>query len=85
MNHFKFDHESSTIPALLTIEVSYTPYYREATYDSPSEFDADDVSYRVMCDKLDMTECIDNSNFRELHDEIETAVNTEISNHFFNL
>ena len=85
MNHFKFDHESSVIPALLTIEVSYNPYYREATYDSPAEFDADDVSYRVLCDKLDMTDCIDNSNYRELQTEIAFAVNTEISNHFFNL
>jgi hypothetical protein len=85
MNHFRFELESNHIPATLTIEVSYIGYYREATYYDPSEFDTDEVSYKVFCDKLEITQSIDNSNFRELQDEIENAVSAEITNDFFNL
>jgi hypothetical protein len=84
MNHFKFEHDCNIIPATLTIEVSYNPYYREADWENPSEFDFT-RNYELYCGNLNVTECILLSNFVKLQDEIDTAINEAISEHFFNL
>lgn len=83
--YFKFEHESSIIPATLDIEVTYNAYYREADYENPAEFAVYDVEYTIYCGKLDITECIDESNNRELQDELETAINEACSDNFFNI
>lgn len=85
MNHFSFELESAVVPATLKIEVSYYPYYEESTYDHDSIFEVSNKSYNIYLEKLDITQAIDNSNYRELQDEIASAVDNEISNHFFNL
>ncbi len=83
--YFKFEHESSIIPALLEIEVSYNAYYRESDYENPSEFSVSDVEYTIYCGKLDITECIDESNNKALQDELETAINEACSDNFFKI
>ena len=81
--HFTFEHESSLIPIALTIKVEYLPYYREADYENPAEFDCE-FTYELFCGDLEMTACIDKSKFVKLQDEIDTAIREAISDNYFN-
>ena len=81
--NFTFEHESSLIPIALTIKVEYTAYYREADYENPAEFDFEHT-YQLFCGDLDMTACIDKSNYTKLQDEIESAINDAVTENFFN-
>ncbi len=81
--YFTFEHEASIIPITLTIRVEYVPYYREADYENPSEFDFT-YTYEMYCGDLNLTECIDKSSYTKLQDELETAMREAITEHFFN-
>jgi hypothetical protein len=81
--YFTFEHEASIIPITLTIRVEYVPYHRHADYNNPAEFDFKH-KYELHCGNLDLTECIFLSNFVKLQDEIQSAVNDAITEHFFN-
>jgi hypothetical protein len=81
--YFTFEHESSIVPITLTIRVEYAPYYRESDYENPSEFDFT-YTHEIYCGDLNLTECIGNSNYTKLQDELETAMRESITEHFFN-
>ena len=81
--YFTFEHEASIIPITLTIRVEYVPYYRPEDWTNPTEFDFT-RTYELHCGDLNLTDCINASTFTKLQDEIESAVNDAITEHFFN-
>jgi hypothetical protein len=82
--NFSFELDCNHAPMTLVVQVDYAAYYRTADYNNPEEFSAD-YKYRMFCGDVDVTDAINHSNNRKLQDEIDSAVNANVTNHYFEI
>ena len=69
-----FEHDCSCIGLTLQITVKYSVHTWPGNYYEPAECNLEIESHTFMCDDLDLTMCIENSNHTKLQAELQSAV-----------
>ena len=75
---FDFEHDFDSIPMTATITVTCDIIVSHGSYYEPASTEASDISYTIMCGKVNVTEAILYGADQTAHRELENIVEDKI-------
>ena len=76
--YFDFEHDFDSIPMTATITVTCDIIVSHGSYDEPASTEASDISFTIMCGKVNVTDAILYGPDQTAHTEIYNTVEDKI-------